>query len=241
MNQATIKLNDWLNYAKRLEKISKKASTMMKEYIDKNGVSDMESLISYACMIIVKYGEASSELACQMYDAISEIEGLNLPPADPAKIVTQKEVARDILKQTSALVIEQVPGRLVKMAAADTMLHNAIRDGAEVAWINFGDTCAFCRTLASNGWQKVSKNTLKNGHARHIHSNCDCQYAVRHTKNLNVSGYDSDALQKEYSSYSGTPQQKINAMRRADYSRNKDEINRRRRELYKEKKETSDG
>lgn len=28
------------------------------------------------------------------------------------------------------------------------MLKNALRDGAEFAWVSNGDTCAFCMTLA---------------------------------------------------------------------------------------------
>ena len=45
------------------------------------------------------------------------------------------------------------------------MLKNALRDGAEFAWVPNGDTCAFCMTLASRGWQRASKRAIKNGHA----------------------------------------------------------------------------
>ena len=69
--------------------------------------------------------------------------------------------------------------RLVKRAGADTTLHNAVRDGAQWAWVPNGDTCPFCITLASRGWQTASQKLLKNGHAEHIHSNCDCEFAVR--------------------------------------------------------------
>ncbi|MBR4692904.1 MAG: hypothetical protein IKP17_09110 [Oscillospiraceae bacterium] len=35
-----------------------------------------------------------------------------------------------------------------------------------------GDTCAFCITLASRGWQKAGREAIKGGHAEHIHNNC---------------------------------------------------------------------
>lgn len=47
--------------------------------------------------------------------------------------------------------------RLVKRAGADTTLKNAQRDGAEFAWVPHGDSCAFCLTLASRGWQRASQ------------------------------------------------------------------------------------
>ena len=45
--------------------------------------------------------------------------------------------------------------RLVKRAGADTTPHNAVRDGAEWAWVPHGDACPFCRMLAYNGWLRV--------------------------------------------------------------------------------------
>ena len=69
--------------------------------------------------------------------------------------------------------LQQGVSRMVKQAGADTTQKNAIRDGAEWAWVPHGDACPFCRMLASNGWQIASKNLLKKGHAQHIHANAD--------------------------------------------------------------------
>lgn len=104
---------------------------------------------------------------------------------------------------------------MTKQVGADTTLKNALRDGAQFAWIPSGDTCAFCITLASRGWQNVSKKTLRNGHAEHIHAHCDCQYAVRFDKNSNVEGYDPDKyLDMYYSAEGKNPKEKINSLRR---------------------------
>jgi hypothetical protein len=102
-------------------------------------------------------------------------------------------------------------------------MQNAIRDGAEWAWIPHGETCAFCITLASRGWQRASKKALRGGHAEHIHANCDCTYSIRFDSRTSVAGYDPDKYRAMYNSTSGSPEDKINAMRRAAYAEHKAE------------------
>ena len=118
--------------------------------------------------------------------------------------------------------------RLVKRAGADTTLRNAVRDGAEFAWIPHGDSCPFCITLASNGWQKAGKKALKGGHAEHIHAHCDCEYAVRFHSGTTVAGYDPDKYYRQYREAGGD----INAMRRIDYAANRERINAQKRAAY---------
>lgn len=128
-------------------------------------------------------------------------------------------------------------GRLVKRTGQDTLLTNALRDGAQFAWVPNGDTCAFCLTLASRGWQKMSKKALKNGHAEHIHSNCDCTYAVRFDNRTQIPGYDPDAYKQMYDSAEGrSPTEKVNSIRRIKYQENKDRINAQKRAAYMERK-----
>lgn len=118
--------------------------------------------------------------------------------------------------------------RLVKRAGADTSLRNAARDGAEWAWVPHGDTCPFCITLASNGWQKASDKVLKGGHAQHIHANCDCEFAIRFDHRTTVAGYDPEKYLAQYNVAGGD----INAMRRIDYAARKDAINAQKRAAY---------
>ncbi len=100
-----------------------------------------------------------------------------------------------------------------------------------------GDTCAFCITLASRGWQKASRAALKGGHAEHIHANCDCEYAVRFDGKSGVEGYDPEKYLKMYeNAEGGSSQEKINSMRRELEAGKRDEINARKREAYAEKK-----
>jgi hypothetical protein len=177
-----------------------------------------------------------------MYDSMVELAGVALPAAEPAATATFAEVAKTIngiRKYSDDLgMIAAGVGRLVKMAGVDTTMQNALRDGAEWAWIPHGDTCAFCLTLASRGWEDASEAMLLRGHAEHIHANCDCTYAVRFDPYTSVEGYDPE---KYYEMYRDAPgydsQDKINAMRRAFYKENSEKINEQKRIAYAKRKE----
>lgn len=235
-----ISSKDWTMFVKRLSLVNKKAADDIRTYIEKNGLEDIRALIGHCYEVANHYGTASAALSALMYDTIAELEGVALPEAEMAAGPSYGAVAKAVngtLKTSKNP--EEIAGsvaRLVKMTGQDTMLYNAIRDGAEFAWIPSGDTCAFCIMLASRGWQYISKDALKDGHAEHIHSNCDCTYMVRHTKELNVRGYDPDKYLKQYNAADGdTWHEKLNAMRREHYAENADEINAQKREAYVER------
>ena len=224
----------WNNYIARLSRLNKAAGQKMREYIRLHGTDDTEALISYAYAVTTRYGEGSAELACQMYDALAEAEGMLLPAAEPAATANYGEVAR-MVHATKDQNPENLPNgvsRLVKRAGADTTLHNAVRDGAQWAWVPHGDTCPFCITLASRGWQTASQKLLKNGHAEHIHSNCDCEFAVRFHSGTSVAGYDPEKYLKQYRDAGSD----VNAMRRIDYAARKDAINAQKRAAYAARK-----
>lgn len=219
----------WAKYITRLSKLNEAAGAKMADYITANGAGNTDALIAYAYALITKYGEGSAELACQMYDAIAEASGANVPPAEPARPADYSETAKMInATRQSPPRMQRGVSRLVKRAAADTTLHNAARDGAEWAWVPHGDTCPFCITLASNGWQKASDKLLKGGHAQHIHANCDCEFAIRFDSRTTVAGYDPERYLKQYRNADGD----INAMRRVNYAANKERINAQKRAAY---------
>ncbi len=231
-----ITAKSWNEYTKKLSQLNQKAGALMREYIGNHGTDDTKAIMDYAMALIQKYGEGSAELACQMYDSMAEMAGVSLPSAEPAEVASYKEVAKMVnATKESPLQMERAVSRMVKRAGADTTLKNAIRDKAEFAWVPHGDTCSFCITLASRGWQRASEDVLKGNHAEHIHSNCDCEYAIRFSKNTDVEGYDPDKYLEQYKNADGkNTQAKINAMRRENYAKNKDSINARKRELYAE-------
>lgn len=228
-----ITATSWNNYISRLSRLNQKAAQQMQAYLDQHGTGDREALIAYAHALITRYSEGSAELACQMYDALAAAEGVTVPPAEPAEPASYREVAKMVnATKDSPPQLQRGVSRLVKRAGADTTLQNAKRDGAEFAWIPHGDTCAFCLTLASRGWQRASANVLKGNHAEHIHAHCDCEFAIRFSSGTNVAGYDPEKYLKQYRDAGGN----LNAMRRIDYAAHKDRINAQKRAAYAAKK-----
>lgn len=229
-----ISAKTWNEYVIRLSRLNQKAGKLMREYIDAHGTADTDDLVAYAYGLVTKYGEGSAELACQMYEALAEAQGVHVPAAEPAATASYGEVARMVsaTKDQNPANLSNGVSRLVKRAGADTTLKNAIRDGAEWAWVPHGDTCPFCITLASNGWQKASQKLLKGGHAEHIHAHCDCEFAVRFRSDTTVAGYDPDEYYRQYREAGGD----INKMRRIDYAARKDAINAQKRAAYAARK-----
>lgn len=195
-----------------------------------------DDLIQFTFELVTKYGEASAAVSAEMYDLIASLQGANVPAALLAPTASYSDTAKmvnGVLKYSDNP--ESLAGglsRLVKLAGCDTTLMNAHRDrprggkrnrksGALVAWIPSGDTCAFCLTLASRGWQEQSL-WASDSHAEHIHGNCDCTYAVKFNKNAEYDWYDPDEYKKMYYGAEGsTPQERINSMRREAYAKDK--------------------
>lgn len=235
---------EWLKYRNSLSRINKKAEQEFVSWIDSQGgyaMVDKVKAVNYAYALATKYGEASASLSAMMYDEIANFSGADVPPAEVAETATYQEVAKAINGaakiSTLSSYLGGVVGRLVKQAGADTTLKNAQRDHAMFAWIPAGETCVFCLALAAEGWKYASK---KGGsHAKHIHSNCDCTYAVRFDKDTKVGGYDPDKYRQQFKNAEGdTFNEKKNSLRREYYDRNKDEINEHKRIAYEENNES---
>lgn len=234
----------WRKYIARLRAISSKASDEMLRFIESHGglsAISRNEMVDFGFALATKYGESAAALAAEMYDALAVASGVTLPAAIPAQTATISEAAKAIngtMKTGNADIVASSVYRMVKMAGVDTTMQNALRDGAEWAWIPQGDTCSFCIMLASNGWQRASKAAIKGGHAEHIHANCDCTYAVRFDGKSGVQGYAPKRYLKMYDdAEGGNWQEKLNSMRRDAYAENKDEINAQKREAYAERKE----
>ena len=244
-------MHEWKRYRDILKNISDKAANDFRDAVwSANGKwkgaglgnIPRQDLIDYAYALVTKYGEGAAAVACELYDALAERQGAKVPAAVPAKTASYQKVAKTVngtIKQTiNEEVISGAVGRLVKQAGQDTTLQNAKRDGARVAWVPSGDTCAFCITLASKGWQSVKDAAGDDATAKHIHSNCDCAYAVQFDKRFNVQGYDPGYYAKLYDNAPGkSSKDKINAMRREFYEENKDAINEQKRSAYEKRKE----
>lgn len=239
----TIPAKEWGKFVEQLSRVSNRAVIDLLRFVNVNGglsVIPRQTLLDYAFAVATKYGEGTSALAAAWYDALAEASGKYLTTAETAATATYAETARAVngvlkISRNEELLAGAVE-RLVKMPGVDTMLRNAIRDGAEVAWIPHGDTCAFCIALASRGWQRASRKLVQNGHAEHIHANCDCTYSVRFDENTQVAGYDPDRYREMYDDApGGNSTEKINAMRREFYAENREEIRAQQNSAYEKR------
>lgn len=242
----------WVDYVNKLSKLDEVASKKIGAFLTNfkgfsyNNPAHMKALIDYAYGISTIYGEGAAALACEMYDAVGLASGIFLEPAIPAEVASYGDVAKAIngtAKYKNDEMVSSSIGRLVKRTGADTTLNNALRDGAEFAWIPSGDSCAFCIALASRGWQRASRDAIKGGHAEHIHSNCNCEYAIRFNERTNYKSYDPEVYKEMYDDapveegQKMTPKNRINAMRREAYAKNKEEINAQKRDAYAKRQE----
>lgn len=235
----------WKNYIDGLSKVSDTAKQLILKYLDTHPIDtfeDREAFINYCYAVSTKYGEAAAEFACQMYDAEAAYEGVLLDPAEPSEPASLEEIAKVVNGTLKYALFAEVTasaiGRQVKLTGQDTTLKNAIRDKAYYAWIPMGDTCPFCLSIAAEGWQRATARALAGGHAEHIHGNCDCSYATKHSEETKYSAYDPSKYEKMYDNAEGsTEEEKLNSMRRKAYATNKERIKEQKRSAYEKRQE----
>ena len=270
-----ISTKDWKAYIDKLRALNDEAAQKIIRYVQLHGFADTEALIRYCYAVVEKYGTGSAALSAAMYDATALMQGAAVPAAELASVASYGDVAKTVhgVLKTSSNVDELAGAvvRWVKKAGCDTTLQNAVRDsrsndlyttgrkkygkkkntGAQFAWIPSGDTCAFCLALAANGWQWQTRQGAAS-HAEHIHSNCDCTYAVRFGNVGGIEGYDPDEITAQISAdlraqgmnadpddyYHGTfNSDVINAIRRQNYAENKEELNAQKSSAYEKRQE----
>ena len=235
-------------YVDRLTEIDRRVAADFTEYVEKNGgveALEIQPAIDYAYYLVSKYGLAAATWAAEMYDAVAELSGASVDPAELADTATYDDVSKTVngvLKRSSDLaLLAGAVSRLAKLPGQDTMLNNAIRDQAYVAWIAFGDTCAFCLALSAEGWHRASNVDKKDGHAKHIHGNCDCSYAVKFDETSRYLGYNPDKYKRilfnaNLDGEEATEKNRINALRRENYQKNREKILEQKRDAYERSK-----
>lgn len=239
----------WEKYLEVLDNLNEDAYQTIYDYLDnlnyfKRDITpdDIYQFMNFAYGVDEYYGSAASAWVCQMYEEVATLQGAVVPPPLP---IDPYDYYGNIASAINATIktgnIEEVSsavGRVVKLMAEDTNLYNAIRAKAQVAWVPNGDTCAYCIAKAAEGWHQASHAELKNGHAKHIHSNCDCTFAIRFDKKLNIEGYDYVKYNAMYRDSPGkNSRQKINSLRREFYHENSEKINEQKRIAYAKRKE----
>lgn len=243
---ARAKRRSWDRYSKRQRAQREKAREEMRAYVLEAAAAGivLSDVKRRALSIAMRNGLASAALACEWYDAIAREAGIMAAKAAPFVSANAGRIAAKVDKAAPLIAIGDVDGFAaqcgsavageVKRSASSTMLRNAERDLAEFAWVPQGDeTCAFCITLASNGWTRASRAVAEGDHADHIHDNCDCEFAIRFGGTGGVEGYDWREYAEVYRNAEGrSSDDKINAIRRDLYEQRRDAINEQKRARY---------
>lgn len=216
-------------YREKLSSVCERASESTQKWLERHPGASRQEILDATYKITQAYGLAASTLAANKYDqdvALAEKQGFLKPGQikeaevwDPLGYGSIARAINGTLKNDSKEKLPDTIERMVKRFAEDTTLMNARRDGAEYAWIPAGDTCVFCLSLASNGWQRASRSTAEGNHADHIHPHCDCTFSVRFSKDTNVKGYHPEKLKALIESQDGdTWNEKLNSLRRKKYA-----------------------
>lgn len=246
MTHARVYAADWQRYREAHAKLRGDAAKRLEEYFDQlqwdtDAQRALQRLCDFADQLLLEYGTADATLSASLYD---EMMRGSAPMAELAELPSSATVyanMRDAITRATSLESARSMAsgemqRLVKRCGVETMRQNAIASKAMWAWVCIGDSCAFCRTLGSQGWVFASKAVRAGKHAEHIHADCDCEFVVKRPGDtLEIEGYDPDALLDEYADAPGDNwKEKVNSMRRADYTQEfADQRNARRRELYR--------
>ena len=89
----------WRNYIEGLDKVDKKVKAEVLKYLTTHEVDSpegREAFIDFCYGLVTKYGEAATEFACEMYDAISELEEADVDYAEPAETAAYTDVAKAV-------------------------------------------------------------------------------------------------------------------------------------------------
>lgn len=227
----------WLSYIGKLRRLNTTVANCMQAYVDQYGVSDSQKLIDVAYGLVTKYGEGSAALASEMYDALAELQGAHVPAAEPAETASTAKWHAWSTRQKPHAAAQK---RGEPPCKACRSRHDAEKRFARRRRICMGAERRHLRVLHDaglRGWQRASKKAIKNGHAEHIHANCDCTYAIRFDPEVNVEGYDPDAYLKAYRDAGSD----VNELRRIHYAENRERINAQKRAAYAEQRRRKTG
>ena len=242
----------WNAYIARLRRQRHKAREDAYEFLKGVENPDRKRIMARAVRTATHNGAAAAAIACTWYETVAKAAGVEVPRAKPVIDVNAAQIGAAYKRAERMLSLGDAQGFVdaiasgieaeVKRCSSSTMRKNAERDGAEFAWVPQGDeTCAFCMTVASNGWVRAKKSTAEGDHEDHIHPNCDCEFAIRFSRDDNVEGYDPGYYKEKYRNAPGMmSKDKINSLRRDLYAERKIEINKQRRERYAAQHQSDD-
>ena len=176
-----------------------------------------EAAISIASSVLESYGDASSSLACNLFDSVMETEGVSVPAAQMYGGVREGAVEGTVRRvvggidgsQVSLDAFTRAVGQLIeretRLAASTTVEENVERvaktkEGRNVRYARVPTSaapCKWCTMLASRGFAYNSAETA--GAASHHH--CTCTIIPGVEGRTAVEGYDPIANYEKWQEF----------------------------------------
>lgn len=156
------------------------------------------------------YGDQAQALSAELFDEISEAEGLG---ADPARIfdglIDDGMMEEKVRYYARALAGEEpdwegyegssadLAAYYVHRSAMQNIARNCERNGIRYARVATGrDSCGFCFMLSSRGFVYSSEGTAEAS----SHPHCDCIVVPGKKGVTHIEGYDPDAMRDRWKS-----------------------------------------
>lgn len=169
-----------------------------------DGDTTEEALRTAYAALVAEYGSYTAQIAVEFYTSARAAANVTAQYSATAAATTQQWLltmdVNDAMKAAS--VLETLKGRAVQRVmerADDTLLTNAAQDPAHPLWaiVPQAGACAFCRLVASNGYQYASESRAERAAYRHPH--CRCKVVLDFDPaNPGCPGYDWKKYRDEY-------------------------------------------
>lgn len=199
-------------YSDALAKVDEQAKKRLREALEKVDLSDVQKAREQIAEIMERIVGATDVLASTMaaafYDGIREYQlGEKLGAStdsgrDPgstrsatygitAKLMDEETPSISVVE---GLLVQRI-GYEVRRSVGRTMYSNGQRDSIKPKYARIplgGDSCEFCRMLASQGFVYNSEKTAGKFNQDHYHDGCRCEVVCSWDKDPRIDGMDED-------------------------------------------------
>lgn len=165
-------------------------------------------LLDFFPYLLDAYGEVASTVAVDWYEEVLRESGRttrwspDLRASEVNVNYALQELGPDGDGSGALKRLESALGRLVKQHGRQTIMDSSEKNGRRFARVPNGpNPCAFCLTLASRGFVYSSRDTAGGFDPGHYHNDCFCEIVPE--DGVVPSGYDPEALYRQYKSVHG--------------------------------------
>jgi hypothetical protein len=201
-----------VKFSDAIEQIDKEAKTKLRAYLKQVDLSDPERAREHIAEIVERVVGATDAMAASMaagfYDGIREHQlgekmgALADSGRDPASTkratygITSRLTKEDEpdISLVEGLLVQRI-GYEVKRSVGNTMYRNGQRDPRKPKFARIpvgGDSCEFCRMLASRGFAYNSELTAGKYDQDHYHDGCRCEVVCSWENDPRIAGLSEE-------------------------------------------------